>query len=49
MRGPVYRMMELLCAVVSPLPVGTNLSLLQLLWMLVTGRLLTVWGQCSWG
>jgi hypothetical protein len=33
-------MLTLLCALVAPLPVGTNLGLLHLLWMLVTGRLL---------
>jgi len=36
----VYRMMTLLCALVAPLPVGTNLGLLHLLWMLVSGQLL---------
>jgi len=36
----VYRMMTLLCTLVAPLPVGTNLGLLHLLWMLVSGRLL---------
>ena len=36
----VYRMMTLLCALVGPLPIGTNLGLLHLLWMLVSGRLL---------
>ena len=36
----VYRMMTLLCALVAGLPVGTNLGLLHLLWMLVSGRLL---------
>jgi len=33
-------MMTLLCALVAPLPVGTNLGLLHLLWMLVSGQLL---------
>ncbi|MGH2410300.1 MAG: hypothetical protein ACRDGS_08045 [Chloroflexota bacterium] len=37
----VYRMLTLLCAVVVNLPVGTNLGVLHLLWMLVSGRLLT--------
>ena len=36
----VYRMMTLLCALVRTLPIGTNLGLLQLLWMLTSGRLL---------
>lgn len=36
----VYRMMTLLCALVGPLPIGTTLGLVHLLWMLVSGRLL---------
>ena len=36
----VYQVMTTLCALVAPLPVGTNLGLLHLLWMLVSGRLL---------
>ena len=40
MPTPVYRVMTLLCAVVAPLPIGTNLGLLYLLWMLVSGCLL---------
>ncbi len=40
----VYRMMPLLCALVAPLPVGTNLGLLHLLWMLVSGQLLAARG-----
>jgi hypothetical protein len=40
----VYRMMSLLCALVVNLPIGTNLGLLQLLWMLVSGRLLAARG-----
>ena len=36
----VYRMMTLLCALVGTLPIGTNLGLVHLLWMLVSGRLL---------
>jgi hypothetical protein len=44
MQEPVYRTLELLCAVVSALPIGTNLGLLQLLWMLVSGRLLATRG-----
>jgi hypothetical protein len=37
---PVSEMMSLLCAVVRTLPVGTNLALLHLLWMMVSGQLL---------
>ena len=40
----VYRMMTLLCALVAPLPVGTNLGVLHLLWMLVSGQLLSTRG-----
>jgi hypothetical protein len=36
----VYRVIEVLCAVVSGTPIGTNLGLVHLLWMLVSGRLL---------
>jgi hypothetical protein len=36
--------MDLLCAVVAPLPVGTNLGLLHLLWMMVSGRLVSARG-----
>jgi len=36
----VYRMMTLLSTLVVALPVGTNLGLLHLLWMLVSGQLL---------
>ena len=36
----VYRMMTLLGSLVVGLPVGTNLGLLHLLWMLVSGQLL---------
>ena len=32
----VYRMMTLLCTLVVPSPVDTNLGLLHLLWMLVS-------------
>ena len=45
----VYRMMTLLCALVGTLPIGTNLGLLHLLWMLTSGRLLASRGQCSAG
>ena len=40
MPDAVYQVMTLLCALVAPLPIGTNLGLLHLLWMLVSGRLL---------
>jgi len=40
----VYRTMTLLCALVAGVPVGTNLGLLHLLWMLVSGRLLAARG-----
>jgi hypothetical protein len=40
----VYRMLTLLCTLVVALPVGTNLGLLHLLWMLVSGRLLAARG-----
>jgi hypothetical protein len=40
----VSRMLTLLCALVVVLPVGTNLGMLHLLWMLVGGRLLTTRG-----
>src|SRR5258708_28395914 len=40
----VSRMRALLCALGVALPVGTNLGLLHLLWMLVSGRLLATRG-----
>src|SRR5215212_3124985 len=40
MPDAVYRTMTLLCTLVGRLPIGTNLGLLHLLWMLVSGRLL---------
>lgn len=40
MADAVSRTMALLCALVAALPIGTNLGLLHLLWMLVSGRLL---------
>src|SRR5215207_5960730 len=40
MQETVYRVIVVLCAVVSGTPIGTNLGLVQLLWMLVSGRLL---------
>src|SRR5689334_15411802 len=44
MPEPVYRMLTLLCTLVLPVPVGTNLGLLHLLWMLVSGQLLATRG-----
>jgi len=40
----VYRMLTLLGSLVLTLPVGTNLGMLHLLWMLVSGQLLTTRG-----
>ncbi len=40
MPDAVYRTLTLLCTLVEALPIGTNLGLLHLLWMLVGGRLL---------
>jgi hypothetical protein len=40
MPTPVYRVLGLLCALVKPLPIGTNLGLLHLCWMLLRGELL---------
>jgi hypothetical protein len=36
----VYQVMTMLSTLLAPLPTGTNLGLLHLLWMLVSGRLL---------
>jgi len=36
----VYCLMRRLCALVEPVPVGTNLGLVMVFWMLVTGQLL---------
>src|SRR4051812_50219389 len=44
MPEPVYRMLTLLCSLVLSLPVGTNLGMLHLLWMLVSGQLLATRG-----
>jgi hypothetical protein len=38
------RMLTLLCTLVATLPVGTNLGLLHMLWMVVSGRLLATRG-----
>ena len=40
MQETVYRTLEVLCAVVAAVPIGTNLGLVHLRWMLVSGRLL---------
>ncbi len=40
MPGPVFQVMTMLCGLVTPLPIVTNLGLLHLLWMPVSGRLL---------
>jgi len=40
----VYRMLTLICGLVEALPVGTNLGMLHLLWMLVSGQLLATRG-----
>ena len=40
----VYRTLALLCSLVAGCPIGTNLGLLHLLWMLVSGRLLAARG-----
>ena len=44
MQETVYRVIEAVCAVVALTPVGTNLGLVHLLWMLVSGRLLETRG-----
>ncbi len=44
MPDAVYRTLTLLCTLVETLPIGTNLGLLHLLWMLVSGRLLAARG-----
>ena len=44
MHSTVYRVLTVLCALVAGVPVGTNLGLVLVLWMLLTGRLLTTRG-----
>jgi hypothetical protein len=44
MQEVVYRVIGVLCAVVAAAPIGTNLGLVHLLWMLVSGRLLETRG-----
>ena len=41
MQEVVYRVIGVLCGVVAGTPIGTNLGLVHVLWMLVSGRLLT--------
>jgi len=40
----VYRVLTLLCTLVGRLPIGTNLGLLHLFWMLLRGELLATRG-----
>lgn len=44
MQETVYRTIEVLCGVVVGTPIGTNLGLVHLLWMLVSGQLLAARG-----
>ena len=44
MQEVVYRVIGVLCGVVGRTPIGTNLALVHLLWMLVSGRLLATRG-----
>src|SRR5436190_13821799 len=44
MHPTVYRVMPVLCALVAGVPIGTNLGLVLVLWMLLTGRLLVTRG-----
>jgi len=41
METVVYRVVDVLCALTAPLPIGTNRALLELLWMILSGRLLS--------
>ncbi len=45
MQARVYLVIGVLCAVVARTPVGTNLGLVHVLWMLVSGRLLESRGR----
>src|SRR5207245_2903709 len=40
MQERVYRTLAVLCRLVGRFPIGTNLGLVYLLWMMVSGRLL---------
>jgi len=44
MQETVYRVLRLLCALVAAVPIGTNLGLVYVFWMLVSGRLLETRG-----
>jgi hypothetical protein len=44
MQDVVYRLMSRLCALVEPVPVGTNLGLVMVFWTLLTGQLLRTRG-----
>lgn len=44
MQEQVYRTMNVLCSMVEQLPIGTNLGMLHLLWMMVSGQLLKTRG-----
>lgn len=44
MPEPVYRVVTLLCTIVKTVPIGTNLGLVEVLWMLVSGHLLATRG-----
>lgn len=44
MSDAVYRIVALLCTLVVPLPSGTTLGMVHLLWMLVSGQLLATRG-----
>jgi hypothetical protein len=44
MQETVSRVIGVLCAVVAATPIGTNLGLVHVLWMLVSGRLLEARG-----
>ncbi len=44
MRETVYRVLGLVCAIVATVPIGTNMGLVWVFWMLVSGRLLATRG-----
>src|SRR5439155_14852393 len=44
MTPTLYRVLTILCALVAGVPLGTNLGLVLVLWMLLTGRLLSARG-----
>ena len=44
MRATVYRVLGLICALVARVPIGTNLGLVYVFWVLVSGRLLETRG-----